>query len=541
MSISRAIALLLPVLALVLFAGCGGGNVASHLAEAPRFEPEGEAKCGVAKSQAHPLVVEWPSADRMTLENKIREGVVAVRYVGCEMRVLERCSVPAKYTYLGATRSEDKVVIKDEDDLYANLPLGAAKLEGKLLRSGELTVDIDLVGRYEAEKAAIRADELQGDCQGATHFVYGVAVGAFDFHAGADTTVGAGASFAGVGATGQSQSERETLKKSGDEAACARATTEDKAPPDGCGALVRLEVVPIGAAPPLVPTCPDGTQWNGSVCLAHKMVTEVDCPAGATWNGSACVSTQVVTAVDCPPGAWWDGKACAAKVVCPAGMTWLRGGTFKVAGGYADFDPADGLTLQPFCMDSTEVTADAYAQCVHAGRCSAAGVTMMTDRRSLRADPLCNYGVKDRGEHPMNCVDWGQAQSYCRAQSKRLPSEWEWVWAALGGTDPGTQDNEATAAPHACWKDNRKTDGTCDVGTPAPGIIVDLDGNVSQWTSSRLPWGPTIARGASWDASKTAYPSVLTYWHNDVLAGYPTRNEYSRALRRDDLGFRCAR
>ena len=44
--ISRAIALLLPVLALALFAGCVGGNLASRVAQTPKFEPEGQTRCG---------------------------------------------------------------------------------------------------------------------------------------------------------------------------------------------------------------------------------------------------------------------------------------------------------------------------------------------------------------------------------------------------------------------------------------------------------------------------------------------------------------
>ena len=56
------------------------------------------------------------------------------------MDVLERCSVPARYRYLGGTRKQDRLVIRNADDLYANLPVGAAKLEGKLERSGQLTV-----------------------------------------------------------------------------------------------------------------------------------------------------------------------------------------------------------------------------------------------------------------------------------------------------------------------------------------------------------------------------------------------------------------
>jgi formylglycine-generating enzyme required for sulfatase activity len=531
---------LLVLLALSVLTACAGGNLGSRFARAPRFEPEGETKCGLMKSQAHPLIVEWPSADRLTLENKIREGVVAVRYVGCEMRVLERCTVSASYAYLGATRSEDKVIIKDEDDLYTNLPLGAAKLEAKLLRSGELTVDMDLVGRYEASRPAIRADELHGECEGATHFVYGVAVGAFDFHAGADATVGVGASFAGVGASGQSQAERETLKKSGDEAACARATREDKAPPEGCGALVRIEVVPIGAPAPVVPVCPDGTTWDGKACLAHRLATAVDCPEGSTWNGAACTSTRVVTQVQCPPGAWWNGKACEAKIACPEGMAWLGGGSFKTSGGYADVDPADGITLKPLCMDNTEVTVAAYADCVHAGRCNAVGVQMVTDGKALKIDPLCNYGPSGRDTHPMNCVDWTQAQTFCHVQGKRLPTEWEWVWASLGGIGPGAGTTDVPTAG-GCWKDKRKADGTCPVDRDGVSGISDLDGNVAEWTASKHPWGGMVARGASWAEPHGAFAGVLTYAENRVMADTPARARYSPSIRRDDLGFRCVR
>jgi hypothetical protein len=38
----------------------------------------------------------------MELENKVRQGLVVVRYVGCEMSVLDRYSVSANYTYQGA-------------------------------------------------------------------------------------------------------------------------------------------------------------------------------------------------------------------------------------------------------------------------------------------------------------------------------------------------------------------------------------------------------------------------------------------------------
>jgi hypothetical protein len=264
----------------------------------PEFASKDQAKCGVTKSQARPLVVEWPSADRMELENKIRQGIVAVRYQGCEMDVLERCSVPAKYRYLGATRSQDKVVMKDDDDLYANLPVGAAKLEGKLARSGQLTVDMSLVGRYESEKPVVRSDELQGECAGATHFVYGVAVGAFDFYAGGQARIEASAGLGTAGLGGHSNADRETVTKNGDPDACAKATPTDEAPPAQCGALIRVEVVPLAA--------PDAARAVPAVAAASAAPRS---PASSVAAGSAsahvgtwsCEESDDVTS-DTPPG-----------------------------------------------------------------------------------------------------------------------------------------------------------------------------------------------------------------------------------------------
>jgi len=183
------------------------------------------------------------------------------------------------------------VEMKDEYALYTRLPLGAAEFEATLQRTGRLTVDTSLVGVFQAEKASVRADELQGDCAGATHFVYAVAVGAFDFYSGGQANVGADAGFGNFGAGGHSEAERTTLKKAGDLAACDKATTGDKLPPEGCGALIRVEVYPLGEAKQYSPTCPGGTQWDGSQCVGQKVVTQVQCPGGTTWNGSQCVGS----------------------------------------------------------------------------------------------------------------------------------------------------------------------------------------------------------------------------------------------------------
>ena len=148
---------------------CAGGNAASRLATAPEYAPKDQTKCSIEKSKAKPLIVEWPSADRGELEAQAHyRGLVVVRYKGCEMQVLDGCTTSVKYTYAPITRKKDRVVMRDADDLYANVPLGAAKLESKLERSGELDVDMTLVGRWEADRSTVRLDELQGSCDGAT-------------------------------------------------------------------------------------------------------------------------------------------------------------------------------------------------------------------------------------------------------------------------------------------------------------------------------------------------------------------------------------
>ena len=230
-------------------AGClpgADGNVASKLATAPKYEPAGQSKCSIRKSTENPLIVEWPSADRATLEAKAQSGIVAVRYVGCEMEVLHRCKLPGKYAYTAITPKHDSVTIKDADDLYANMPVGAAKLEGKLEKSGQLNVSMTIVGRYEADTTTFAAQDLgSDDCARATHVVSGMTTGAFELSAGASASVGAEASAFGMGAGGKSSSTHETLERDGHEDKCESGASHGTEPPDGCGAVLRLDLQPI--------------------------------------------------------------------------------------------------------------------------------------------------------------------------------------------------------------------------------------------------------------------------------------------------------
>ena len=205
----------------------------------------GQAKCGVRRSADKPLVVEWPGADRAALESRARGGLVAVRYEGCEMEVLTNCNAAGEYAYVGLTQKREGVKITSADELYAQLPVGAAGLEAKLERAGQLNVDMVIVGRKEATKTVFNERDLDGRCDEATHVITGLTVGAFSFYTGASAAVGGAVKVGNMGVGAGSSHGEEVLKQDGNGEACSVASSADESPPEGCGALLRVEVVPI--------------------------------------------------------------------------------------------------------------------------------------------------------------------------------------------------------------------------------------------------------------------------------------------------------
>lgn len=251
---------------------------AERLARTPELELPGQSKCSVGASSSHPLVVEWAAADRASLEARLARGLVAVRAQGCEIEVLRECEVPGQYSYLGLTRKNDRVKIRSADELYAQLPIGAARLEAKLARQGSLDVEIALVGMFEAPAGRPKHDALKGECRDVTHVITGVQVGAFQFLAGGAGEIRAGGGVGQIGAGAASTAERETLSADGEPGRCDGSSTTDPRPPEGCGALIRIELTaiarPAEVAEARPAPCPVGGRWNGTSC-----VTEA-CPEG---------------------------------------------------------------------------------------------------------------------------------------------------------------------------------------------------------------------------------------------------------------------
>ena len=83
----------------------------------------------------------------------------------------------------------------------------------------------------------------------------------------------------------------------------------------------------------------------------------------------------------------------------------------------ANHKPIAKVHLSTFYMDKTEVTYAAYQRCVKAGDC----------RRRRPA-----YNDYNRAKQPMVGVTWHEANQYCKAVGKHLPTEAEWEKAARG-------------------------------------------------------------------------------------------------------------
>ena len=200
-----------------------------------------------------------------------------------------------------------------------------------------------------------------------------------------------------------------------------------------------------------------------------------DTPRTATESPSSSASTAALR-----------GSAKAAAPDAAAPMVVIAGGVFSMR----DTERRRGVdivvhapkktSVAPFTLDATEVTAGSYMGCVTAQACP-------PPRPQDRDDPLCTGLRPGYEHHPMTCVDWSQATAYCAAQSKRLPTEVEWEYAARGGqADASFPWGNPPPVRQLCWFSTQKGLESCPVGSfPLESLgTYDLAGNIEEWTAT---------------------------------------------------------
>jgi formylglycine-generating enzyme required for sulfatase activity len=210
-----------------------------------------------------------------------------------------------------------------------------------------------------------------------------------------------------------------------------------------------------------------------------------------------------------------------------------------------DEKPYHKVFLDSFFIDENLVTVHQYEICVRNGKCTKPDIR--DSEGDIRED--CNWKKSDRSDHPINCVQWKQADTYCKWAGTRLPTEAEWEKAARG-TDGrkypwGNQEPTCDQAVSLLLCNDLYTQPVGNKPNGAsPYGVMDMSGNVWEWvadwynekyyqkSNSQNPIGPTsgqdrVLRGGSWD-----------YYNPDALR---VSNRFKFPPDSRIPGFRCVK
>jgi len=232
------------------------------------------------------------------------------------------------------------------------------------------------------------------------------------------------------------------------------------------------------------------------------------------WVGIGLLA--ITSLVEQPPEAAADDRMIRMRADPASGLEFvlLDGGPFHAGCEPQDADCSDDerpgrpATVSSMWLGRTEATVDAYRRCVNAGKCALPNT-----------GGACNWGVAGREHHPINCVDWASATAFCSYVGGRLPTAEEWEYAAKGGESRiypwGNQEVSDQRANFADLQYKKRyprgldvpgqDDGwieTAPVGTYPAGAtkqgLLDMAGNVVEWTASEYISGEREARGGGW-------------------------------------------
>lgn len=305
---------------------------------------------------------------------------------------------------------------------------------------------------------------------------------------------------------------------------------------------------PSASSAPRDPACVKHA--DGEAFCDGKVVRE--CASGTPKTLATCGSLE-----QCDPASRKCVPACPkGEVFIPA--TGPQGFTMGRGEMKERDTPHTVVLTKPFCMDETEVTAGAFAECIEAGKCE----------EPYKWDPWASYPRFPN--RPVNLVSQVKATAYCAWKGKRLPTEAQWEWAASGGEkiewpwgneEPTCQNDLLDFTPFGAPKSAPGGDVGCRGGGPSDvksfvkgakvwpsGKLYDMAGNVWEWTRdmaipypkdkqvdpevTEIPGKPDNTvysiRGGGWNRSSIG----CKVWF---------RGEATRNYQVPGLGFRCIR
>jgi formylglycine-generating enzyme len=286
------------------------------------------------------------------------------------------------------------------------------------------------------------------------------------------------------------------------------------------------------------------------------------------------------------------GTAGSAEACVPGGAFWMGHPYVELDEEGTDASESRLVVLSPFYVDLHEVTVAEYRASALATLENGVSVDPLSGPGAPPVDPgsegaitpddeqfFCDYsdaplsGENSREDLALNCVSWTAANAFCNGQGKRLPSEAEYeymasalrsdmfVWGQSEDVrcSDTVQNRGGVGYYFGIYEECRAGggfggplapgNGALDRLALAEGDVVDLMGNVSEWTrdhwnrTSELCWtGRSLledpecnlmsaldgdlrtTKGSSW-----AYPAA------------PAATRFGRDGATPQRGFRCVR
>ncbi|MHC1784997.1 MAG: formylglycine-generating enzyme family protein [Anaerolineaceae bacterium] len=265
--------------------------------------------------------------------------------------------------------------------------------------------------------------------------------------------------------------------------------------------------------------------------------------AAATQTALAPTATQIPTptpepAVGTVQVSPIDGME---MVYIPMGSFWMGAQDTDTLAQFQE-KPLHEVMVSGFWMDRELITNGMYMRCVESGRCTA----------PVGHDDInTNYGKGEYLNYPTVYISWDQADVYCHAVGRRLPTEAEWEKAARGtdgriypwGDNPPDGElanfNDAFSGVQAI---GRYLKGASPYG------VLDMAGNAREWVHD---WFSETYYGESAAIAVPVDPTGPEEGSEKVLRGgsFTDAEIYLRTTSRlkhvpyspgDNRGFRCA-
>ena len=364
------------------------------------------------------------------------------------------------------------------------------------------------------------------------------------------------------------------------------------------GALLQLDTLLVGwdntfGREGWTTECTDAT---AAISIDNVVLRSLPCPAaGRSCTDPASGQTFCADFEASPEHCGACFQPVGVAETCNAGKPLCVGELCPAAGGAADAcvdlsssaehcgvcgnalteheECVDGLrtakkVLMPagFFIDSTEVTRAQYAEWLSTHPSQADQIAACVGW-NVSYQPSCSWPPGDRGNLPVVCVDWCDADAYCRGVGKRLCGK-------IGGGSADFANWKVTDEAHCQWYNACSSGGqliypygddydplacngldypgaacvatvigpTCELvevataqGCQSPQSdfagVYDLSGNSVEWVDGcKVDSGP--ADPCHWLGSATGYPQERLRCDHALVPS-------SRMKHEPDLGFRC--